>query len=38
MYVLPNCGGFEQVEKVFAANHPDPTDVEKAKRVLKVSG
>ncbi|KAH9740940.1 protein EMSY-LIKE 3 [Citrus sinensis] len=27
----------KEVEKVFAANHPDPTDVEKAKRVLKVS-
>ncbi|XP_024046251.1 protein EMSY-LIKE 3 isoform X1 [Citrus clementina] len=25
----------KEVEKVFAANHPDPTDVEKAKRVLK---
>lgn len=27
---------FKQVEKVFGASHPDPTEIEKAKRVLKV--
>lgn len=26
----------EQVEKVFGANHPDPMEIEKAKKVLKV--
>lgn len=36
MTFLPNHGGFEQVEKVFAVNHPDPMEIEKAKRVLKV--
>ena len=28
---------FKQVEKVFGANHPDPMEIEKAKKVLKVS-
>lgn len=27
---------FKQVEKVFGASHPDPAEIEKAKRVLKV--
>lgn len=26
----------KQVEKVFGANHPDPMEIEKAKKVLKV--
>jgi len=27
-----------QVERVFSANHPDPLEIEKAKKVLKVRG
>lgn len=27
---------FKQVEKVFGASHPDPIEIEKAKKVLKV--
>lgn len=27
---------FEQVERVFGANHPDPLEIEKAKKMLKV--
>jgi hypothetical protein len=30
------CSKFEQVERVFNANHPDPLEIEKAKKVLKV--
>ena len=32
---LINCK-FEQVERVFNANHPDPLEIDKAKKVLKV--
>jgi hypothetical protein len=32
---LINCK-FEQVERVFSANHPDPLEIDKAKKVLKV--
>lgn len=28
---------FKQVEKVFGASRPDPVEIEKAKKVLKVS-
>lgn len=28
---------FGQVERVFGANHPDPVEIDKAKKVLKVS-
>ena len=27
---------FDQVEKVFGASHPEPVEIEKAKKVLKV--
>lgn len=30
------CCDFKQVERVFGASHPDPLEIEKAKKVLKV--
>ena len=31
-----SCCDFKQVERVFGASHPDPLEIEKAKKVLKV--
>lgn len=31
-----SCCDFKQVERVFGASHPDPLEIEKAKKVLRV--
>ena len=36
-FILPNGMEPKQVEKVFTASHPDPMEIEKAKKMLKVN-